>query len=249
MLAIWINDLELAVSGWAGALGWPTEGILRLILAAVAGGIIGLEREIRVKHAGFRTMLLVCLGCATAMLVSVHFSMVNWPGQSADQVRLSVDPGRIAYGVMSGVGFLGAGTIIQRRDAARGLTTAAAIWCVAAIGLAFGFGLYVLGFASVALVLAALWLLNYLEAYLPSRRTREVTVRRRFHPNVMNQTADAFRKFRLDVRSVGMARVDSADEFVDVTLSIAYTDSDDYLGFEGSMETSDDFRLIASREI
>src|SRR5690606_4850871 len=100
-------------------LGWPAEALFRLALAAVAGGVVGLEREVRVKHAGFRTLMLVCVGSALVMIVSVHFARVAWPGQLAENVRLSVDPGRIAYGVMTGVGFLGAGTIIQRRSHAQ----------------------------------------------------------------------------------------------------------------------------------
>lgn len=107
------------------------EFTLRLLLALVLGGIIGLEREYRSKEAGFRTHFLVCLGSALFCLVSQYgFG------------EMTKDVSRVAAQVVSGIGFLGAGTIIFQKNVVRGLTTAAGLWVTAAIGLACGTGLY-----------------------------------------------------------------------------------------------------------
>src|SRR5215213_6992088 len=119
------DGMDAHLSAWAQSLGWPWEGFARLILAGIAGGLIGLEREFRGRQAGFRTNILVCLGSAMAMIVSTEFARKIWPHQS--NVNINIDPARIAYGVMTGVGFLGAGTILHNKGTVRGLTTAAAL--------------------------------------------------------------------------------------------------------------------------
>jgi len=117
---------------------------LRLLMAAAAGGLIGFERERAEKPAGFRTHLLVCMGAALLTVSSVY----GFSGLA--------DPSRVAAGVAVGVGFLGAGTIIRHEAGVIGLTTAASIWIVAAIGLAFGAGLYLAGAAVMVITLVAL---------------------------------------------------------------------------------------------
>src|SRR4051812_23603623 len=127
----WVTHFDQFVTQGAQGLGWPTEGFFRLVLAAVMGGLVGMERELRGRQAGFRTNLLVCLGSALVMIVSVNFAIHRWQAQSANQgININIDPARIAYGVMTGVGFLGAGTIVQHRGSIRGLTTAAGLWCM-----------------------------------------------------------------------------------------------------------------------
>lgn len=127
------------------------EFILRIVLAAVLGGIIGLEREYRAKEAGFRTHFLVGLGAAVFMVLSKYgYDDVV----KTELVRL--DPSRIAAQVVSGIGFIGAGCIIFQKHVVRGLTTAAGLWVTSAIGLACGSGMYVLATASTVLVVACL---------------------------------------------------------------------------------------------
>ena len=130
---------------------------IRLVLAAVLGGVIGFDRERHTWAAGLRTHMLVCLGAALAMIVSA-FAFTDilqlWP-------RTVLDPSRIAAQVISGIGFLGAGTImfLHRENVIRGLTTAAGLWTVAAIGLAAGGGMYVAAGIATAIawmILAAL---------------------------------------------------------------------------------------------
>ena len=107
--------------------------VLRLVLSFSLGGIIGLEREKKGGHAGMRTHILVCMGSALIMLVSIYvYEMYKANGVAV--------PSRIAAGVVTGIGFLGAGTIIRSPEGIRGLTTAASVWISAAIGLAVGCG-------------------------------------------------------------------------------------------------------------
>ncbi len=127
------------------------EFILNICVAALLGGAIGLEREYREKAAGFRTHFLVGLGAALFMILSAHGfdSIVGTPG-----IRL--DPSRIASQVVTGIGFIGAGTIIFQKHAVKGLTTAAGLWVTAAIGMACGAGMYVLAAVTTFLVLLCL---------------------------------------------------------------------------------------------
>lgn len=131
--------------------------ILRIVSAALLGGIIGLEREYRAKEAGFRTHFLVGLGSSLFMVVSQY----GFEHILATQPNVSLDPSRIASQVVSGIGFIGAGTIIFQKQVIRGLTTAAGLWATAAIGLACGASMYVIAVASTIMVLACLETLNY----------------------------------------------------------------------------------------
>lgn len=124
---------------------------LRLTVASVLGAIIGLDRTYRAKDAGFRTHILVCLGSALIMIVSQYgFSGVI----NGDTIKL--DPSRVAAQVVSGIGFIGAGTIIFQKQIVRGLTTAAGLWATAGIGLAIGSGMYGIGVVATILTLIGL---------------------------------------------------------------------------------------------
>lgn len=133
------------------------EFVVRLVVASLMGVIIGLEREYRSKEAGYRTHFLVALGSALMMIVSQYgFSEVL----ETDLVRL--DPSRLASQVVSGIGFIGAGTIILlQKQIVRGLTTAAGIWATSGIGLAIGAGMYVMGITATVLFLIGVEVLNY----------------------------------------------------------------------------------------
>lgn len=134
--------------------------MLRLILAATLGGIVGGEREYNKHPAGFRTHLLVCVGACLVMLLAV-FGFRDFMEQNAEFVNF--DPSRLAAYVVSGIGFLGAGTIIVQGYTVRGLTTAASIWVVAGIGLTIGIGMYFAGIFTTGIVLLSLILLNKVE--------------------------------------------------------------------------------------
>lgn len=127
------------------------EYILNIVVAALLGGAIGLEREYRSKEAGFRTHFLVGLGSALFMVLSLHGfdAFTGIPG-------IQRDPSRIAAQVVSGMGFIGAGTIIFQKNVVKGLTTAAGLWVTSAIGMAAGAGMYAVAATSAALVLVCL---------------------------------------------------------------------------------------------
>jgi putative Mg2+ transporter-C (MgtC) family protein len=164
---------------WLGGVFGPVletvlagEPLLRLMLAAALGGIIGLEREASGKPAGFRTNLLICLGAALITQLSIDVAAdITLPG------GFRSDPGRIAAQIVSGIGFLGAGTIIQARGSVVGLTTAATLWVVAAIGMAVGAGAYVQALLGAMLVMLALMLLGRFEDYLLPYNFQEQTLR------------------------------------------------------------------------
>ena len=130
--------------------------IIRLLLTLVLSGLIGLERQAHRRDAGLRTHILVALGSCLIMLTSLYVFDIY-----KDQVAL--DPVRIAAGVVTGIGFLGAGTIIREPDGVRGLTTAASLWVVAGIGLAVGVGLNKIAIYTTILVLIVLHFLRYVE--------------------------------------------------------------------------------------
>jgi putative Mg2+ transporter-C (MgtC) family protein len=142
--------------------------VLRVVLAALLGGAIGLERELRDREAGLRTHLLVSVGAALFTMVSAY-AWTDW--QFSQRDGLVFDPTRIAAQVVTGIGFLGAGAIIRQGLSVKGLTTAATLWVVAAIGMAAGVGYYEAAFVTTALVLLSLWPLR-VAAYRLSARTR-----------------------------------------------------------------------------
>ena len=135
------------------------EMIMRLLLTLVLSGLIGLERQVHRRDAGLRTHILVALGSCLIMLTSLYVFDIY-----KDQV--SLDPVRIAAGVVTGIGFLGAGTIIREPDGVRGLTTAASLWVAAGIGLAVGTGFTKIAISTTVLVLIVLHFLRYLEVPL-----------------------------------------------------------------------------------
>jgi putative Mg2+ transporter-C (MgtC) family protein len=129
------------------------DALARLFIAAVLGGAIGLERELRDQEAGFRTHLLVSVGSCVFTLVSAY-AWTDW--RFSTPQGLVFDPTRIAAQIVTGIGFLGAGAIIVRGISVRGLTTAATLWVVAAIGMAAGTAYYTVAFGATALVLVSL---------------------------------------------------------------------------------------------
>lgn len=138
--------------------------LARLLLASFLGGLIGLEREIHGRPAGFRTHLLVSLGACLFTISS--FEVYSIFGNFSGNGPVGVDPGRIAAQVVPGIGFLGAGAIIRERASIRGLTTAACLWVAAALGIACGIGLYWLAISVTLVALVNLLLLKEVERRL-----------------------------------------------------------------------------------
>ncbi|RTE10648.1 MgtC/SapB family protein [Paenibacillus whitsoniae] len=159
------------------------ELFLRLVLAVLMGGAVGIEREWHNHAAGFRTHILVCLGSTTIMLLSIYgFS------QFVNETNVRIDPARIAAQVVSGIGFIGAGAILRNGSVISGLTTAASIWVVAAIGLCIGAGFEYAAYCCTALLLVSLLVLNKWEKYvMRNRRNQELTIQARNTPSALGQ--------------------------------------------------------------
>ncbi len=142
------------------------EAVVRLVVAGLIGGFIGMEREVNNRAAGLRTHTLVCVGSALIMMVSIYLAETYQTNEHA----------RIAAQVVSGIGFLGAGTILVRGLDIQGLTTAASLWVAAGIGLAVGAGFYVGALVAVAIVIITLFLLRKLENKISSRSFKDLTI-------------------------------------------------------------------------
>ncbi|MCK9532270.1 MAG: MgtC/SapB family protein [Gammaproteobacteria bacterium] len=141
------------------------EMLLRLFAALLAGALIGYERSYHGRPAGFRTHALVCTASSLLMLVTVYEA--HWVRGAVESIRL--DPTRMAQGIMTGIGFLGAGVIMKEGLSVRGLTTAASIWITAAIGILAGIGFYFPLVMSVALTLVMLSVFRWIESRMPAQ--------------------------------------------------------------------------------
>jgi putative Mg2+ transporter-C (MgtC) family protein len=191
------------------------EIALRLFLAVVFGGAVGFERESHNRPAGFRTHILVCSGSALIMMVSAYgFSGQYGPG-------FEVDPSRIAAGVVTGIGFLGAGTILQHRGSVRGLTTAASIWVVSGIGLAIGIGFYLGAFVTTVFVLISLFMLRRTEKiYFERRRLKQLEIIAVDQPGLLGRIGTILGDFEVHIRKneIGDSVLQGAERDALITL-------------------------------
>lgn len=142
------------------------EMCMRLIAALAVGGLIGMERSYHGRPAGFRTHTLVCMASAVLMLVTVYENL--WFGSTA-LARVTLDPTRMSQGIMTGIGFLGAGVIMKDGLSVRGLTTAASIWITAAIGILVGIGFYFPAGVATVLTLGTLSVFRWIETRMPAQ--------------------------------------------------------------------------------
>lgn len=180
----------------------------RLVLALILGGLVGLERESTGRPAGFRTHILVSVGAALAMIVSAYaFS--------------DGDPGRIAAQVVSGIGFLGAGTIMREGATIRGLTTAASLWTVAGIGLTVGAGLYFPAVLGTVLVVLTLVVLNQLEWKYISTKHETLTLVIQDTPGQLARVFAVLAKFDVDVKNVELSGDDLGEAKLDLQVDIS----------------------------
>jgi len=174
----------------------------RLALSIILGGLIGLERETINKPAGFRTHILVCLGSTLIMLVSL-FIFSEFSG------RVNVDPGRIPAQVVSGIGFLGAGTIIIEGANVKGLTTAASLWTVAAIGMAVGVGFYYGAILAKFLILLTLITFNRLESFiLKKRHLQPLILMVKDEPGQLGKVGSCLGEMNISIKDLKMENIE-----------------------------------------
>ena len=172
--------------------------VLRLVFALLVGGLIGIEREIKGKPAGMRTNMLICMASCLLMILSIEiFAQGTWFG----------DPTRIASQVVVGVGFLGAGMIIQSQFSIVGLTSAATVWFVAAIGLVVGWGDYALAAATTGLVVITLTALDSIERFVAIKQRRHML---QFDfpgdKNRMDDVKKIFKELRINPENIALKR-------------------------------------------
>lgn len=192
------------------------EMIIRLLIGAVLGGIIGFERSAHGRPAGFRTHLLVCVASVLIMIVSEYYHYLSF----MDTSYIRVDPARLAAGAITGVGFLGAGVIIKTGVNVQGLTTAACLWIVSAIGLSIGSGLYTAGIASFVITFMTLWLFRLIEDKMLRLSYRFMTV-------IMGEGGDVdavttvIRKYRSTVSGIDYERdMEKAESTYLITIAL-----------------------------
>ena len=217
-------------------MGWSI--ILRLLLATLLGAVIGFEREYHAKEAGVRTHLLVALGSCLFMILSVYgFDFM------LDRDHVSFDPSRIASQVVTGIGFIGAGTIILQKQMVRGLTTAAGLWVTAAIGLACGNGMYLVAVVTTAIVLVSLGLIN---VYLPyiSQKERRITFLAEDYV-VMTDILNQLRQEKITVLNYEMHKsAEENDGKMLVTLEIRMKRYDNVKGITSILKNFEKVELV-----
>src|SRR5437016_451093 len=150
------------------------EMFLRVLMALRAGFIVGWERESHGRPAGLRTTILTCVASAVAMIISEVLFVESAAATATGNWR--PDPGRLGAGILTGIGFLGAGTILRHANFIRGVTTAASLWFVTVLGLAFGSGQFALGFLGTGMALVTLFILPRFERHIPTDWYSTVTV-------------------------------------------------------------------------
>lgn len=214
------------------------EILIRLLLAALLGSVVGLDRERLERGAGLRTHMLVAVGAALFMLVSA-FGFADVLGHQ----NVVLDPSRVAAQVVSGIGFLGAGTIILRKEIVHGLTTAASLWAVAAIGLATGGGLYLAAVAATFVVLFILLAIKPVERHLfLNRRPRTLTLTIERKDFTLSSLESAIRSADLHMESIVFRPSDSpTTEIIQLTVDRVTPDKltdliDDLRGMQGVKE-------------
>ena len=177
------------------------EIILRLVLTVVFSGIIGLERESHRKWAGFRTHILVGVGSALIMIISIYGAPISEGGSYRD-------PFRLAAQVVSGIGFLGAGTILHQGASVQGLTTAASLWVVAAIGLATGAGLFVPAVVVSVLAFLILTYVHKIEKILLHERYQTLVIEAVDRPSLLGNIGNILGDMDVNIVNVEMNSID-----------------------------------------
>jgi len=209
------------------------EYIGRIAGAAVLGGVIGLEREVHGQAAGLRTHMIVALGSALMMIVSIRMGDAY-----------GGDRGRIAAQVVTGIGFLGAGAIMRLGTNVRGLTTAACIWTAAGIGLAIGEGWYIGAVAATILAFIVIYVFNFLEkSLIGGRHTRRIVFKSREHPGVVAEVTKFLEAHDIQVKELSLAK-DVTAKKVTVTVLSACPDRTDYDGLSRDLSSLPDVESV-----
>jgi len=192
------------------------EVVLRLVLSALAGGVVGMEREANHSSAGLRTHILVTLGSTLIMLISMY----GFQGLGAD--HSGGEPARLAAQVVSGIGFLGAGTILRNGNNIKGLTTAASIWVCGGIGLAIGNGYYLGGIATTIIVLFSLRGLGYILKKVFNSQNKLLIVQCKERTGLIGDIGHILGKNNIHIKDIRVSNEDNISEEEDCTTEIKF---------------------------
>lgn len=182
------------------------EVIIRLLLAVIIGGAVGYEREFKNRPAGFRTHILVCVGAAIVSMIQMYIiqDTIDMMMKRPELVSVfKADAGRLGAQVISGIGFLGAGTIIHEKGSVKGLTTAASLWVVACIGLAIGLGYYYLSvFATISVVLVLISLKRFEARFLDRNNLVRIQIEYEDKAEILEKITRYFKDKKIQVQSI-----------------------------------------------
>jgi len=213
--------------------------VMRLLIAMLLGGFVGMERQNRGRAAGLRTNILVCLGSAAIIVAFQKLSLeVNVGAESV----IRMDPARAAAGVITGIGFLGAGTIIKSKDFVRGLTTAASIWVVSAIGVIVGLGELVVAVVLTLLVLVSLYALHRLSI----TGDQYFSLHLKWHGGIelLNEVVEQLMQHQIEVKSRNVMRQPNTEK-CQVILSVCLRDMDKFNEITRGLQADKHFDEVA----
>ena len=198
--------------------GWSTDLVylFRLVFAAICGAFVGLEREKRQKSAGLRTHIIVAMASSLMMIVSKYgfLDVINIDG-------ISLDASRIAAGVVTAIGFLGAGVIFIRKDNAVGLTTAAGLWTTVGIGIAIGAGMYFIGLSTTVLMLIVQLVMHWKKLGIVSSAGGSITVNMTKHNLTVEELREKLEAEGIFIRNMSVARSDANEMILKATVMLS----------------------------
>lgn len=215
-----------------------SSAIFKLVVSMLLGCAVGIERKRKGQTAGIRTFALICMGATLAMLISIYVPQEYLGLKNGD-------PGRIAAQVISGIGFLGAGAIIQMKGSVRGLTTAAGIWMIATIGLTVGLGMYLLAFAGTLLMVFVLHLVERLE-----RKIHVGSAARIIHIRINGIVTDIedykkeLKRFKVNVSSV-YVNYDYTEKITSIDMLVLAKENVDYMKLFDDLSRVNDTQSIS----
>ncbi|MDD5556248.1 MAG: MgtC/SapB family protein [bacterium] len=212
--------------------------VTRLLVTALLAGLVGFERQRHSQPAGLRTHIILALGAALAMCISVNLAL-QFKGLAPNG-----DPARLAAQVISGIGFLGAGAILRYGASVKGITTAASLWTVAIIGLAVGAGHYFSGIATTALALIVLIILDQIEKrYIGGQVLRTLSVKARDRFGLVDDVKGVLERHGIDVKSISLAKdVEQGEMEIEVAARVPATGKADAIFF--SLSSIKDVRSV-----
>ena len=213
--------------------------VIRMLVTAVLGGLVGLERERHNQPAGLRTHIILAIGSTLAMCVSINLAMQFHP------LAPNGDPARLAAQVLSGIGFLGAGAILRYGTNVRGLTTAASLWTIAVVGLAVGAGHYIPAIAATVLLFGVLQALDLLEKkYLGHLVPKTITIKAKDRYGVVDEVKGILQNFNTEVKTMSFAKdLESHEIEIEAVTKIPGGESVDKIFF--ALSSIKDVRTVA----